>query len=176
MLSRQTQQERAGTAPAAPPPGSVNGSVGTENVPASVLDLSGLSRIDYVDHFTLVRPVGGDGTPEQWARAMFGDTPDVIERLLWGGILRLTLSRGISRDTVAGWQVAERGETWTRLAAASRSVSAELIVQADASHLGLVTLVRFDRRAGRLTWLPTAALHRKLVPALLRSTARAGVT
>jgi hypothetical protein len=85
----------------------VDVAVGPENVPASVRALSSLADSDYVDMVTLQAntdtgaAVDADATPEQWARAMFGDVPSLAERLIWRGLLGLRLSRGRSPDTVA---------------------------------------------------------------------------
>ena len=56
---------------------SVRGVVGVREVPESVRTLGALPRVDYADRFVLATDV--DATPEQWARAMFGDVPSVAE-------------------------------------------------------------------------------------------------
>jgi len=61
--------------------GFVDRVVGTHNIPESVRALSSLPDIDYADQFTLT--TDADATPEQWARAMFGDVPSVAELLIW---------------------------------------------------------------------------------------------
>lgn len=170
MLDRTTR--RRGDAKGTATSGAVRGAVGTQAVPSAVLDLSALSRVDYVDHVAIAHPHAAEVTAEHWARAMFGDAPDPTVRLLWGGVLGLRLALGVSRDTVAGWRIAERGEGWIRLTTSSRSATAELIVHADDAQLGLALVVRFDRRTARINWLPIAAVHRRLVPVLLRSTVR----
>ncbi|MGV9308255.1 hypothetical protein ACWDLG_33200 [Nonomuraea sp. NPDC003727] len=149
--------------------GTVVGTVGTRDVPESVLALSSLSRIDYVDHFTLFTDV--DATPEQWARAMFGDVPDAAERLIWCGFLGLRISRGRSPDTVAGWRIAGRGDDWIRLEADSWFVTGNLVVQAADRRVSLGTFLRYDRRLGRAVWPPLSAVHRRLAPGLLRGAA-----
>jgi hypothetical protein len=143
--------------------------VGTHHVPDPVRALSSLPDIDYVDHFSL--PTDAEATPEQWARAMFGDVPTVAERLIWRGLLGLRLSRGRSPDTVAGWQIATRGEDWIRLEAASSFLTANLVVQASDGRVSLGTFLRYDQPLGHSVWPPLSALHRRLVPGLLRATA-----
>jgi len=91
--------------------------VGTHDVPESVPALSSLSDIDYVDLFTLETGLGA--TPEEWARAMFGDAPSAAEKLIWRGFPGLRLSPARSPHAVAGWRIVERGDSWTHLAAAS---------------------------------------------------------
>lgn len=148
------------------------GAVGPENVSADVLALSSLSRIDYVDHFRAAHQVGVHISPERWARTMFGDAPDLTEKLLWSAILRLRLQAGASADTIAGWKITARGDDWIRTTAASRSATAELIIRATEGTLELATVVRYDRRRAVAVWRPTAFVHRQLVPVLLSSTAR----
>jgi hypothetical protein len=126
-----------------------------------------LSDIDYADHFTLSTQAGAGATPEQWARAMFGDVPTVAEQLIWRGVLGFRLSRGRSPDTVAGWRITERGAGWIRLEAASWFLTGNLVVQATDGRVSLGTFLRFDRRLGHSVWPPLSAVHRRLVPGLL---------
>ncbi|MFE3198418.1 DUF2867 domain-containing protein [Embleya sp. NPDC059237] len=126
---------------------------------------------DYVDVFTLATDAAGDATPEQWARAMFGDVPDPGERLIWRGLLGLRLTRGRSSDTVAGWRVAERGEDWIRLETASPYLTANLVVRTSEGRVSLGTFLRYERTLGRLIWPPLSAVHRRLVPGVLRKAA-----
>lgn len=146
----------------------VAGTVGVSAVGSAVLARSGLSRIDYADHFTL-RPVArARATPEEWARALFGDVPSLTERFIWQVLLGLRLHPGPSDDTVAGWRIAHRGEDWIRLAAQSRAMQVELVVRAVRESVSLTTLVRYGCLTGRVRWTPLSAIHRRLAPGLLR--------
>lgn len=149
--------------------GLVDSAVGTHNIPESVRALSSLPDIDYADQFTLSTDV--DATPEQWARAMFGDVPSVAELLIWRGLLGLRLSRGRSPATVAGWQIGERGEDWIRLEAASWFLTGNLLVQTADGRVSLGTFLHYDRRLGHGVWPPLSAIHRRLAPGLLRDAA-----
>lgn len=135
--------------------------------------MSSLGRVDYADHFVLAHETDSRRTPEQWARTMFGDTPDLFERLLWSGILRLRLQAGRSTTAIAGWRITDRGGHWISVSATSRSMSAALVIRACESTVELAAVVRYDRYRARLVWVPTAFIHRRLAPVLLRSTARA---
>ncbi|MFC9970442.1 DUF2867 domain-containing protein [Spirillospora sp. NPDC127200] len=154
-------------------PRAVSGSLATRDVPASVpasvLGLSSLSRIDYVDMFTV--RTDADATPEQWARAMFGDVPAFRAKLIWRGLLGLRLRQERSPDVVAGWRVAERGEDWIRLEAASPSMTDNLVVRAGGGRMSLITFVRYDRLPGRLVWTALSEVHRRLAPGMLRGVA-----
>ncbi|GAA0984281.1 hypothetical protein GCM10009555_057710 [Acrocarpospora macrocephala] len=143
--------------------------MGTDNIPESIRALSSLSRIDYVDYFTL--STDADATPEQWARAMFGDVPSAAEQLIWRVLLGFRLSLGRSPDTVAGWHIAERGEDWIRLEATSWFLTGNLLVQATDGQVSLGTFLRYDRRLGHSVWPPLSAVHRLLVPGVLRDAA-----
>lgn len=149
--------------------GLVDSAVGTHHVPASVRALCSLPTVDYADRFTL--RTAATATPEQWARAMFGDVPSVAELLIWRGVLGLRLSRGRSPDTVAGWQIDGRGDDWIRLRAASWLLTANLLVQTADGRVSLGTFLRYERRLGHGVWLPSSAVHRRLVPGVLRAAA-----
>jgi hypothetical protein len=147
----------------------VDSAVGMHNIPESVRALSSLPAIDYADQFTL--STDADATPEQWARAIFGDVPGVGELLIWRGLLGLRLRRGRSPDTVAGWQIGDRGAHWIRLEAASWFLTGNLLLQAADGRVSLGTLLHYNRRLGHVVWPPLSAVHRRLVPGLLRGAA-----
>jgi hypothetical protein len=124
---------------------------------------------DYADQFALATDV--EATPEQWARAMFGDVPSAAELLIWRVLLGLRLTRGRSPSTVAGWRIADRGEDWIRLEAASWFLTANLLVQTADNRVSLTTSLHYDRRLGKVVWPPLSAVHRRLVPGVLRDAA-----
>jgi hypothetical protein len=132
-------------------------------------DLTSLPAVDYADHFT--HPTTAEATPERWARAMFGDVADAGEILIWRVILGLRLSRGRSPDTVAGWRIGGRGDDWIRLEAASWFLSANLVIRTGGGRVALWTFLHYDRAVGHVVWPPLAAVHRRLVPGVLRTAA-----
>lgn len=148
----------------------ITGAVGVAEVQASVLDRTGLSRVDYVDHFTLAPLMTGSPAPtaEQWARALFGDVPSLSERCIWQGFLQLRLANGRSPFTVAGWRIAEIGQDWIRLETESWALRASLVVRATGESVSLTTALQYDRPVGSYVWLPLSAVHRRLVPSLFR--------
>jgi hypothetical protein len=139
------------------------------HVPASARTLSSLSRVDYADHFTVATDAGA--SPEEWARAMFGDVPNAGEQLIWRGFLHLRLSRGRSPATVAGWRITGRGPDWVRLEAASWFLGANLVVQAPGGRVSLGTFLRYDHPVAHVVWPPLSAVHRFLVPRVLHDAA-----
>lgn len=139
------------------------------DIPESVRALSSLSHIDYVDLFT--HPTDTVATPERWARAMFGDVPSVGELFIWRGLLGLRLDRTRSPETVGGWRLADRGADWVRLETTSWFMTGNMVVIAADGHVSLATLLRYDRRLGQLLWPTLSAVHRRLVPGVLRGAA-----
>lgn len=149
---------------------SVIGSVGTDLVPHAVRALGSMTDPDYADRFTL--PTDAVATPEQWARAMFGNVPNRAEVLIWRGLLGLKLTRERSPATVAGWRITARGADWIRLEAASWFLTGNLLVQTSESRVSLTTFVRYDRNLGHVVWRPLSTLHRRLVPHVLSEAAK----
>ena len=142
---------------------------GTGNIPESVRALGSLPAIDYADLFTLSTPA--EATPEGWARAMFGNVPSLGERLIWRGLLGLRLARGRSPATVGGWRIGGRGADWIRLEVASGFLTCNLLVQTADGRVSLATFLHYDRWLGRRLWPPLSAIHRRLVPGVLRGAA-----
>ena len=149
--------------------GLIDRGVGRRDIPAPVRALSSLSPPDYADLFTLATQV--EATPERWARAMFGQVPSPGELFIWRGLLGLRLTRERSPATVAGWQITGRGPDWVRLEAASWFMTGNLLVQTADGQVSLGTFLRYDRSLGRLWWPPLSAIHRRLVPGVLRQAA-----
>jgi hypothetical protein len=131
--------------------------------------LSSLSRVDYADRFAVT--THADASPERWARAMFGNVPSAGERLIWRGFLGLRLLPGRSPSTVAGWRIDGRGDDWIRLATDSWFLSANLVVRVADGEAALATFLRYDRWPGAVVWPPLSAVHRFLVPRVLRKAA-----
>jgi hypothetical protein len=138
-------------------------------VPESIRGLGSLPEIDYADLFTL--RTKADATPERWARVMFGNVPSFGELLIWRGLLGLRLARGRSPATVGGWRIGGRGADWIRLEAASGALSCNLVVLAGDGRVSLATFLHYHRRRGRAVWVPLSAIHRRLVPGVLRGAA-----
>jgi hypothetical protein len=147
-------------------PQSVARAVRTDELPTSVLALSSFPDIDYADLFTITTDL--QATPEEWARAMFGDVPDLAEQFIWRVLLGLRLSRGRSSDTVAGWRIGHRDDDWIRLEAGSWFLTGNLVVRAAEGQVSLGTFVRYHRHVGRTVWLPLSVVHRRLAPRVLR--------
>ncbi|HEX3752229.1 MAG TPA: hypothetical protein VHW06_16795 [Streptosporangiaceae bacterium] len=149
--------------------GLVDRGTGPDVIPGPVRALSSVSRPDYADLFTLSTDV--EAAPERWARAMFGHAPSAGEGFIWRGLLGLRLARERSPATVGGWQITGRGPDWIRLEAASWFLTGNLLVRTAPGQVSLVTFLHYDRPLGRLWWPPLSAIHRRLVPGVLRQAA-----
>jgi hypothetical protein len=103
---------------------------------------------------------------------MFGDVPSPAEWGIWRGLLGFRLVRGPSPDTVGGWRVGGRGGNWIRLETASWFLGAEMLVQTAGDRVTWTTCLHHDHPWGRVVWPPLSAVHRRLVPRVLR---RAGL-
>ena len=139
-------------------------------VPASLRLASALLGIDYADRFDL--PTDVRATPEQWARAMFGDVPSAAETAIWRGLLGFRLSSGRSPDTVGGWRIGARTADAVRLDTASPFLRAEMHVETGPGRVSWTTCLHTEGLRGRVVWPPASAVHRRLVPRVLRDAER----
>jgi hypothetical protein len=149
--------------------GCIQSVVGTLKLPEAVRALSSLPCLDYADQFTLSTDAGYDVTAERWARAMFGNVPSFGELLIWHGLLGFRLSRGQSPATVAGWKIGGRGKDWVRLEATSWFLVGNLVVQKAHGKVSLATFLHYRWWLGHVVWFLSSAVHRLLVPRVLRS-------
>jgi hypothetical protein len=102
---------------------------------------------------------------------MFGNVPNLGELFIWVVLLQLRLDRRRSGSTVAGWRVVDRDDERIRLAAASWFMTANLVVRAGDNRVSLDTLIDSDRWAAYVIWPPLSAIHRALIPGVLRKAA-----
>jgi hypothetical protein len=147
------------------------------DVPESLRPLGGLANPDYLDVFTATTDGASKKPAEDWARtALERVMPGyvrlgvfVAQRLLLG--LRLGPRR--SPDYIAGWKIADRGDSWVRIEAASWIVTASLVFKVDEARLSLATFLLYDRRIAALVWPPISIAHRKVGLTLMRRAASA---
>ena len=156
--------------------GIIKSVVGPHNISASILALSSLPHISYVDQFTLsfrpFHPPSLSTTPEQWARAMFGNVPNIFSLLIWRGLLGLRLSRERSPSTIAGWKIGGQGEDWVRLEASGWLMAGNMIVRRGEGWVELVTTLFYRRWLGWVVWGILGGVHRSVVPGVLRGAVR----
>ena len=141
------------------------------HAPRAIRSLSTLASPDYVDFFTITTDGAAGGSPEQWARAAV-EAAGLGGQFVWRVLCGLRLERRPSPDSIGGWKIADRGDSWIRLEAASWFMTAQLVLMVDDGHLSVATFIRYDRPIAALVWPPLSAGHRSLMPGLLRGTVR----
>ena len=145
-------------------------------VPEAIRSLGELANADYADIVTATVDETPSGTIEQLIDASLKGVPrgllvliPVVQRVFLG--LRLTLRP--SPDRVLGWKIAERGENWMRIEAASWFLTGHVVMQLDRGQISLASFLRYDRRLAAFVWPPVSLIHRQAALALVRSAVRA---
>ncbi|WP_150461304.1 hypothetical protein [Nesterenkonia ebinurensis] len=146
--------------------------VGLSEVSTSTWEKTPL-RPHYADEFVLQLNTPVKERPEDWARAIFGDRPDMGQWFIFQALLHYPLQMQPSPHTVVGWPIAQQTENWIRLENRSASTTCHLLISRDDDKVSLTTLMRYHRRFGKWTWEPLSFIHRRLAPDLLRNAARA---
>lgn len=148
----------------------------SRNVPETICALDTLAAPDYTDIVTATVSETQSRTPEQWIRAGLKDLPRglpffvaFVQRVALG--LRLQLRP--SPDHVLGWKIAERGENWLRLEAASWFLTGHVVLHDDHGRLSFATFIRYDRPFAALVWPPVSLIHRQVALAFGRIAVRA---
>ena len=149
----------------------VTAKVGLDKVSASAWERTWLPA-HYADEFTIRLDDRSESPAEDWGRAIFGDSPDTGQWLIFRGLLHYPLQRQPSPHSIVGWPIAEQTEEWLRLENRSSSTTCHLLVSTDGGNVSLSTLMRYHRRFGKWTWEPLSFIHRRVAPDLLRDAAR----
>jgi hypothetical protein len=142
------------------------------NIPEVIRSLSGMDSPDYIDLFTVTTNGAAETSPEHWCRTAIEDVAGSGGQFIWRGVLGLRLKSRPSADRVGGWKIADRGENWIRLEASSRFLTAHLVTRLDDGHLSVSTFIRYDHPIAPMIWVPASAVHRRLMPGLLKQTVR----
>jgi hypothetical protein len=142
--------------------------VGLRNVPEAIRSLGALVNPDYVDLFTATTVGATDKSPEEWARAALEETPTGRSAPYLWRLLGLRLGPRHSPDYVQGWKIANSGDNWIRLEAASWFMTAHAVVQVDEGNVSVALFLRYDRPMAAIVWPPVSIMHRRAVPAMLR--------
>jgi hypothetical protein len=96
------------------------------NVPEAIRSLNTLGSPDYVDVFTVASAVT-DKSPEQWARATVEGLSPWARFVVWRVLCGLRLGPQPSPDSLAGWKIADRGDSWIRMEASSWFMTARVL-------------------------------------------------
>ncbi len=143
-------------------------------VPDAIRSLGALANTDYADIVTA--PINETPEPEQLIHAALKGVPrgllffiPFVQRVFLG--LRLKLRP--SPDRLLGWKIADRGENWMRIEAASWFLTGHVVMHFDEGQLSFASFIRYDRRIAAFVWPPISLIHRQVALALVRSAIRA---
>jgi hypothetical protein len=155
----------------------VSGAHWQRNVPDAIRSHDTLVNPDYTDFFTATASKPTDKSPEEWVHAVFESAPAIVRLVVPFAqrlVLGLRLERGSSPDHPLGWKIADRGDGWVRMEAASWFMTAHIVSQVDEGRGSLATFVRYDRRIAAFVWPPVSILHRWVGLLLMRRAVTAG--
>jgi hypothetical protein len=146
------------------------------DVPETIRALGALADADYVDIVTATADEIPSGTPEELARQALSAVPrsllsfvPLVQRCLLG--LRLELRP--SPDHLLGWKIAERGEGWVRIEAASWFLTGHVVMHVEGQQVSFASFIRYDRWLAAFVWPPVSLIHRQVALALVRGAIRA---
>jgi hypothetical protein len=138
------------------------------DLPAAIRSLTTMASPDYVDAFTITMSEPLRGSPERWARAGIEEAAGDAGQFVWRELLGLRLEQQPSSEHIGGWTIADRGDTWIRLEAASWFLTAHLVILVDDREVTVATFIQYDRPFAELVWPLLSVGHRKAMPGLLR--------
>jgi hypothetical protein len=145
-------------------------------VPEAIRSLGALADADYADIVTATVEQASSRTPEQLIQAGLDGVPRgllVLVPLVQRAFLGLRLKLRPAPDRLLGWQIADRGENWVRIEAASWFLTAHVLMHVDREHTSFASFVRYDRWPAALVWPPVSLIHRQVALALVRGAIRA---
>lgn len=144
-------------------------------VPEAIRSLGTLANADYADIVTAAIDAL-PAEPEQVIHATLERLPrglavfiPVAQRVLLG--LRLKLRS--SPDYLLGWKIADRGDNWIRIEAASWFLTCQVVIHVDQRQISFASFIRYERRLAALVWPPVSLIHRQVALALVRGAVEA---
>ena len=141
------------------------------DVPDVIRRVSAMARPSYVDLFTVAANGAAESSSEQWTRAAVESAAGLGGQFVWRALCGLRLESHGAGDRVGGWKLADRGDRWLRLEAASWFMTAHIVALVADDEVSIATFIHYDRPTGALLWPALAVAHRALMPGLLRATA-----
>ncbi|WP_327149199.1 hypothetical protein [Nocardia sp. NBC_01329] len=131
---------------------------------------SGMTAYDYADQFVLF--TGLAATPHEWARAALDEAAGAKGQFVWRVVLGLRLTRRSGIEQVAGWRIADRGDSWITLEARSWLFVGRLVVEVLDGSVSLACFLRYERPLGARVWGAVSPAHRRVAPLLLTDARR----
>jgi hypothetical protein len=136
---------------------------------------AGLGRADYASAFAVAIERGNGRSSEQWARAVFEQSPAVLRCVVlfgWKSVLWLRLGPRPSPDCVLGWTIRTTQPDITILEVQSWLLAAEKQIRVSGSEMRVTTFIRYKRWLGRLIWSVVRPVHHQTEPSLLTHATR----
>lgn len=143
-----------------------------KDIPQEILSLTTMAEPNYADLFTVTTGDTAGASPEQWARVALDGASPLARFLIWQVVCGLRLEMYSSPDYVAGWAIADRGDTWIRLESRSWLMTAHAIAIVGSGQFSIALFVSYDNPVGELLWPPISIGHRQAMPGLLRHAPR----
>jgi|ERR1700733_2257252 len=144
-------------------------------VPEAIRTLGTLPNADYADIVTAAIDAA-PAEPEQVIHETLRRMPrglvlfiPFVQRVMLG--LRLKLQP--SPEYLLGWKIAERGDNWLRIEAASWFLTGHVVIHVDDRQISLASFIRYDRRLAAFVWPPVSLIHRQVALALVRGAVHA---
>jgi hypothetical protein len=144
-------------------------------VPEAIRSLGTLANADYADIVTAAIDAAPT-EPEQVIHETLQRMPrglvlfiPFVQRVFLG--LRLKLQP--SPDYLLGWKIADRGDKWIRIEAASWFLTGHVVIHVDERQISFASFIRYDRRLAAFVWPPVSLIHRQVALALVRSAVQA---
>lgn len=139
-------------------------------VPEAIRSLGALADSDYADIVTAtVDETPTD--PEQVVHTTVNGLPRWLLLLIpfvQRAFLGLRLKLRPSPDRLLGWKIADRGENWIRIEAASWFLTGHVVMHVDEGRVSLASFIRYDRRLAAFVWPPVSLIHRQVALTLIR--------
>jgi len=145
-------------------------------VPARVMALNLLDRVDYADAF-IAKNVPSH-TPEEWARIIVHNASPLVREFVFRAhqILRLRVERSDSPEELMGWTIRHRGPHECVLGTEGALVTPRIVVTTPQGQLLVATLLRYDHVSARPIWTVIAPIHRAVARYLLPNAAHVAGT
>lgn len=129
-------------------------------VPARVMALNLLDRVDYSDAF-MAKSVRSR-TPEEWAHFIVENASPLVRGFVLRAhqLLRLRLARPGSPDEVMGWMIRHRGPHECVLGVEGALVTPRIVVTTPPDQVVFSTLLQFEHVGAKPVWAAVAPIHR----------------
>jgi hypothetical protein len=146
-------------------------------VPADVVALQLLDRVDYQDAFSA--ETTASRTPVEWARLALEDAPpallNLIRPLLMALGLRPATGEGpSSADRILGWRILHCDEAHIVLGVDAQFGAPRIVFSAPPGQVVMTTQLQFDQSGFGTVWAAVGWIHRRVARYLIDRAVRVG--